>query len=39
MSYKGFTQEETNFLIKIGQITDKPAAVKKPAARKDEDNE
>ncbi len=39
MSYKGFTEEEYDFLDKIGQITDKPAAVKKPAARKDEDNE
>ena len=39
MSYKGLTEEEHNFLVKIGQITDKPAAVKKPAARKDEDNE
>jgi hypothetical protein len=39
MSYKGFTEEEYDFLVKIGQITDKPATVKKPAARKDEDNE
>ena len=39
MSHKGFTEEEYDFLVKIGQITDKPAAVKKPAARKDEDNE
>ncbi len=39
MAYKGFTDEEYDFLVKIGQITDKPAAVKKPAARKDEDNE
>ena len=39
MSYKGFTEEEYDFLVKIGQITDKPAAVKKPAARNDEDNE
>jgi hypothetical protein len=38
MSYKGLTEEETNFLIKIGQITDQPAAVKKPAAKKDEEN-
>ena len=39
MTYKGLTDEEYDFLVKIGQITDKPAAVKKPAARKDEDNE
>ena len=39
MSYKRITEEEYDFLVKIGQITDKPAAVKKPAARKDEDNE
>ena len=39
MTYKGFTAEEYDFLVKTGQITDKPAAVKKPAARKDEDNE
>jgi len=39
MSYKGLTEEEHNFLVKIGQITDQPAAVKRPAARKDEDNE
>jgi hypothetical protein len=39
MSYTGFTEEEYDCLVKIGQITDKPAAVKKPAARKDEDNE
>lgn len=39
MSYKGLTEEEHNFLVKIGQITDQPAAAKKPAAKKDEDNE
>lgn len=39
MAYKGLTEEEYNFLVKIGQITDQPAAVKKPAAKKDEDNE
>ena len=39
MSYKGLTEEEHNFLVKIGQITDQPAAVKRPAAKKDEDKE
>jgi hypothetical protein len=39
MSYKGLTEEEHKFLVKIGQITDQPAAVKRPAAKKDEDNE
>jgi len=39
MAYKGFTEEETNFLVKIGQITEQPAAVKRPAAKKDEDNQ
>jgi len=39
MSYKGLTEEEHNFLVKIGQITDQPAAVKRPAAKKDEDSE
>ncbi len=38
MSYKGLTEEEHNFLVKIGQITDQPAAVKRPAAKKEEDN-
>ena len=39
MSYKGLTEEEHKFLVKIGQITDQPAAVKRPAAKKDEDNQ
>ena len=39
MAYKGFTEEEYNFLVKIGQITDQPAAVKKQAVKKDEENE
>ena len=39
MSYKGLTEEEHNFLVKIGQITEQPAAVKRPAAKKDEDNQ
>jgi len=39
MSYKGLTEEEHNFLVKIGQITDQPAAVKKPAVKKEEDTE
>jgi len=39
MSYKGLTEEEHNFLVKIGQITDQPAAVKRPAAKKEEDSE
>jgi len=39
MSYKGFTEEEHDFLVKIGQITDQPAAVKKPAVKKEEDTE
>jgi len=39
MSYKGFTEEEHDFLVKIGQITDQPAAVKRPAAKKEEENE
>ena len=38
MSYKGLTEEEHNFLVKIGQITDQSAAVKRPAAKKEEDN-
>ena len=38
MSYKGFTEEETKFLIKIGQ-TNKPEAVVKKAAVKKEEGE
>jgi cell division septal protein FtsQ len=34
MSYKGFTEEETKFLIKIGQINKPIAVVKKTAAKK-----
>ena len=36
MSYKGFTEEETKFLIKIGQINKPIAVVKKTAAKKEE---
>ena len=39
MGYTGFTEEEYKFLVKIGQITDQPAAVKRPAAKKEEDSE
>jgi len=39
MAYKGLTEEEHKFLVKIGQITDQPAAVKRPAAKKEEDSE
>ena len=39
MSYKGFTEEETNFLIKIGQINKPEAVVKKSAAKKEEGND
>jgi hypothetical protein len=37
MSYKGFTQEDLRFLARIGQITEPPAAVKKPALKKEEE--
>jgi hypothetical protein len=36
MSYKGFTEEETKFLIKIGQINKPIAVVKKTAVKKEE---
>jgi hypothetical protein len=36
MSYKGFTEEETKFLIKIGQINKPEAVVKKAAVKKEE---
>jgi len=39
MSYKGLTEEEHKFLVKIGQITDQPAAVKKTAAKKEEEKD
>ena len=39
MAYKGFTEEETNFLIKIGQINKPEAVVKKTAAKKEEGND
>jgi hypothetical protein len=39
MSYKGFTEEETKFLIKIGQINKPIAVVKKAAAKKEEGND
>jgi hypothetical protein len=38
MSYKGFTEEETKFLIKIGQINKPEAVVKKAAVKKEEGN-
>ena len=34
MSYKGLTEEETKFLIKIGQINKPEAVVKKAAVKK-----
>ena len=36
MSYKGFTEEENKFLIKIGQINKPEAVVKKAAVKKEE---
>ena len=39
MSYKGLTEEETKFLIKIGQINKPEAVVKKTAAKKEEGND
>jgi hypothetical protein len=39
MSYQGLTEEETNFLIKIGQINKPEAVVKKAAAKKEEGND
>ena len=36
MSYKGFTEEETKFLIKIGQINKPEAVVKKADVKKEE---
>ena len=36
MSYKGFTEEEANFLAKIGQINKPEAVVKKAAVKKEE---
>ena len=36
MAYKGFTEEETNFLAKIGQINKPEAVVKKAAVKKEE---
>ena len=39
MSYKGFTEEEANFLAKIGQINKPEAVVKKTAAKKEEGND
>jgi hypothetical protein len=36
MSYKGFTEEETKFLIKIGQINKPEVVVKKAATKKEE---
>ena len=39
MAYKGLTEEETNFLIKIGQINKPEAVVKKTAAKKEEGND
>jgi hypothetical protein len=39
MAYKGLTEEEKNFLAKSGQITDTPVAVKKPAYKKEEEQD
>ena len=39
MTYKGFTEEEANFLTKIGQINKPEAAVKKPVAKKEEEKD
>ena len=39
MGYKGFTEDETNFLITIGQIIKPEAVVKKAAAKKEEGND
>ena len=36
MSYKGFTEEEYDFLAKIGQINKPEAVVKKAAVKKEE---
>ena len=36
MSYKGLTEEDTNFLIKIGQINKPEVVVKKAATKKEE---
>ena len=38
-AYKGLTEEEKNFLAKTGQITDTPVAVKKPAYKKEEEQD
>ena len=39
MSYQGLTEEETNFLIKIGQINKPEAVVKKAAVKNEEGQE
>jgi hypothetical protein len=39
MAYNGLTEEEKRFLIKTGQIKETSAAVKKPAYKKEEENE
>ena len=39
MAYKGFTEEETNFLIKIGQINKPETTVKKSVVKKEEEND
>jgi len=39
MTYKGFTEEEANFLVKIGQINKPEVVVKKAAAKKEEGND
>lgn len=36
MSYKGLTEEDTKFLIKIGQINKPEVVVKKAATKKEE---
>jgi hypothetical protein len=39
MAYQGLTEEEKSFLAKTGQIKETPAAVKKPAYKKEEEND
>jgi hypothetical protein len=39
MAYQGLTEEEKNFLSKTGQITHTPVAVKKPAYKKEEEQD
>lgn len=39
MAYQGLTEEEKNFLAKTGQIKHTPVAVKKPAYKKEEEQD